>query len=153
MPPLHEAILALAARLEREEARPQTYGTAGFGGVVKVGNEVEKVLRLAASLSVQAHGDDLAEIIRRQKLTRGPGTYLRIFEDRVKGTPPRDPILNEFARDLRGGKQSRLRRLVDLRNETHHGDDVAYDKARRLISETRQWLQVVLREAGLSPKS
>lgn len=118
----------LLARLEKEIARPDV-DTVAVGGLTKVGNDLEALLKAIASSYCRSQGRSLDEDLRRRNLTRGAGSYSKVLEGAGRGSLGH-PLAEALAADLRMPK-SRIRALIDVRNANSHGgaDDPAAHKA------------------------
>lgn len=116
---LEERAKALLVRLEREIARVEA-GTVAVGGLTKAGNDLEALLKTAASACCRSQGTSLDAEVRRRGVKAGAGTYARVLAD-ASGAAVQHPIAQSLARDVRAGKTSRVLALIDLRNENAHG--------------------------------
>lgn len=142
-------------RVDREITRDEEASTARVGGLTKLGNELEMLLKLAAGQAVQQEGSSLSQEIPRRfgKEARGSlGRYAEILR-RMRSADMGDPVLRQIVVDLHQNKASSvLGRLVELRNKNNHpagfdGLDFVADlpETKRLLRELRQWARVVLR--------
>lgn len=120
---IEERATTLVARLDREIARVEA-GTIAVGGLTKVGNDLEALLKAAASAYCRGQGSSLdSELRRRGAGASGAGAFARL----LKEAPPNalaNRVSEVIARDLRGAN-SRVSKLVELRNaNAHDGADL-----------------------------
>lgn len=124
---IDEQAATLVARLDKEITRAEA-GTVAVGGLTKVGNDLEGLLKVIASTYCRSQGRSLDEDLRRRNLTRGAGSYSKVLEGAGRGSLGH-PVAEALAADLRMPK-SRVRALIDLRNaNSHEGTDPTAQKA------------------------
>ncbi|MBN8613198.1 MAG: hypothetical protein J0L92_21580 [Deltaproteobacteria bacterium] len=116
----------LLARLDKEIARAEA-GTVAVGGITKVGQDLEALLKVCASTFCRSQGRSLDDELRRLGATRGPGSYAKVLQEVRRGAG--HPVSEAIAADLRMPK-SRIRALIEVRNANSHvGADPASQKA------------------------
>lgn len=127
MSSIDEHAAALLARLDKEIARAEA-GTVALGGIAKVGNDLEALLRVCASSYCRSQGTSLDDQLRRARVTRGAGSYAKVLEEAPRGALG-NVISEALAADLRLPK-SRIRTAIGMRNEAvHPGNGPAAPKA------------------------
>lgn len=113
------AARALLARIDKELHR-EGPSTAAVGGVTKVGNDLELLLRVALSNVLSSTGRSLDEELRRTGLSRGAGTYARLLGEQRPHTS-QHPLVRVLTNDLRSGRNSRVRTFIEeVRNRNNH---------------------------------
>jgi hypothetical protein len=118
---VEERAQSLVQRLDREILRVEA-GTVAVGGLTKAGNDLEALLKTAASLHVRGQGSTLEVELRRLRVSAGAGTYARILADARPAAL--GPIGEAIARDVRAPRASRILALIALRNaNAHEGAD------------------------------
>lgn len=141
MSELDTAARALIERLEREVARADAPRTTRVGGYNLAGTELERLLRVAASLACRATGTTLERELARAGVTKGAGSYLRVLIA-AGAHDSSEPLVRAIAIDGRVKTTSRLQRLVDLRNEAAHQPDRVDDVvAKRVMRTVLDWLR------------
>ena len=118
------------ARISKEIAR-EGADTEMIGGLTKLGNETERMLKCVAEIICNDCNVDLASEIAGR--SAGSGTYAKIIRDRGRSRPLKgdNSLLARIIKDLRMPRdQSALGRLIDLRNSNNHPSTQPVDRPR-----------------------
>lgn len=118
------------ARLRKEIARAGT-DTELVGGLTKLGNEFEGLLKCAADLVCQNRKVSLTRQMSGR--SSGSGTYARVIGDLVRTgaqiTAP--PLLGRIVADIKKPRsQSALYKLIEIRNSNNHPTTQPLDRSR-----------------------
>ena len=117
------------ARVSKELVR-EGADTEMIGGLTKLGNETERLLKCTAEMVCSEHNVDL--VTQSAGRSAGSGTYARVVRDLTRLKPPKgDALLAKIVKDLRLPRdQSALGRLIDLRNSNNHPTTQPLDRPR-----------------------
>lgn len=108
------------ARISKEVAREGT-DTELIGGLTKLGNETERMLKCIAEIICSDCNVALVSEIAGRPA--GSGTYAKVIRDRTKSRRLRGDgsLMERIIKDLRLPRaRSALGRLIDLRNSNNH---------------------------------
>jgi len=108
------------ARISKEVAR-EGADTEMIGGLTKLGNETERMLKFVAEIICNDCNVNLASEIGGR--SAGSGAYAKIIRDQTRSRPSKGDgsLLEKIIKDLRRPRaQSALGRLIDLRNNNNH---------------------------------
>lgn len=126
----------MQARLRKEIAR-QGNDTELVGGLTKLGNELERLLRCAAELVCQLRNVSIVE--QTTGYPPGSGTYAKVIRD-LSGTGlpiAAPPLLRRIVAELHKPRaRSALCQLIEIRNSNNHPTTQPLD--RRVIVRIMQ---------------
>lgn len=126
----------MQARLRKEIAR-QGNDTELVGGLTKLGNELERLLRCGAELVCQIRNVSIDQQVAGH--SPGAGTYAKVIRDLSRTGSPiaAPPLLRRIVAELNKPRaRSALCQLIDIRNSNNHPTTQPLD--RRVIVRIMQ---------------